>query len=211
VPEERNTLIVPLLKQLGSDLGGQAGRSRRTPGRRWGRRLRQAVAEPIEIPPEAVPIVEPLLADLGVAYAFDLPYGYELLGPRHCTELGVPPESLRAQAMDNLRARRPQRTLFQATDAMAIGIELGGEFGGDLEASLVLDDEFMTRLAERFSGDLVVAIPDRDMLMATGTGHADGLAKLRSMVDGIWPGADHPLTQRLLVRRAAHWQVFETA
>jgi hypothetical protein len=211
MPEERNTLIVPLLKQRGSDLGGQAGRSRRTPGRRWGRRLRQAVGEPIEIPPEAVPIVEPLLADLGVAYAFDLPYGYELLGPRHCTELGVPPESLRAQAMDNLRARRPQRTLFQATDAMAIGIELGGEFGGDLEASLVLDDEFMTRLAERFSGDLVVAIPDRDMLMATGTGHADGLAKLRSMVDGIWPGADHPLTQRLLVRRAAHWQVFETA
>jgi hypothetical protein len=211
MPEERNTLIVPLLKQLGSGLGGQAGRYRRTPGRRWGRRLRQAVAEPIEIPPEAVPIVEPLLADLGVAYAFDLPYGYELLGPRHCTELGVPPESLRAQAMDNLRARRPERTLFQATDAMAIGIELSGEFGGDLEASLVLDNEFMTRLAERFSGDLVVAIPDRDMLMATGTGHADGLAKLRSMVDGIWPGADHPLTQRLLVRRAADWQVFETA
>lgn len=209
--EERHALIVPLIKQLGSDLGGQAGRSRRAPGRRWGKWRRQAVAGPIEIPPEAVPIVEPFLAGLGVAYAFDLPYGYELLAPHHCTELGVLPESLRAQAMGNLRARRPERTLFQATDAKAIGIELGGEFGGDLEASLVLDDEFVTRLAERFSGDLVVAIPDRDMLVATGTGHTDGLAKLQSMVDGIWPGADHPLTQRLLVRHAAHWQVFETA
>jgi hypothetical protein len=84
--EEQHALVVPLLKQLGPDLGGQAGRSPRTPGRRWGRRLRQAVAGPIEIPPEAVPIVEPFLADLGVAYAFDLPYGYELLGPHHCTE-----------------------------------------------------------------------------------------------------------------------------
>jgi uncharacterized protein YtpQ (UPF0354 family) len=209
--EEQHALVVPLLKQLGPDLGGQAGRSPRTPGRRWGRRLRQAVAGPIEIPPEAVPIVEPFLADLGVAYAFDLPYGYELLGLRHCTDLGVPPESLRAQAMGNLRARRPERTLFQATGAMAIGIELGGEFGGDLEASLVLDDDFMTRLAERFSRDLVVAIPDRDMLVATGTGHADGLEKLRSTVDDIWPGADHPLTQRLLVRRAAQWQIFKVA
>ena len=209
--EERHTLIVPLIKQLGPDLGGQAERSRRAPGRRWGKWLRQAIAGPIELPPEAVPIVEPFLADLGVAYAFDLPHGYELLGPRHCTEAGVPPESLRAQAMVNLRARRPERTLFQATDAKAIGIELGGEFGGDLEASLVLDDDFMTRLAERFSGDLVVAIPDRDMLVATGTGHADGLAKLQSIVDEIWSGADHPLTQRLLVRHAAQWQVFEMA
>jgi hypothetical protein len=209
---ERHALIVPLIKQLlGPDLGGQAERSRRTPGRRWGRRRRQAVAGPIEIPPDAVPIVEPFLPGLCVEYAFDEPYGYEMLGPRHCTRLGVPPESLRAQAIANLRARRPERTLFQATDAMAIGIELGGEFGGDLEASLVLDDEFMTRLAERFSGDLVVAIPDRDMLVATGTGHVDGLAKLQSMVDDIWPGADHPLTQRLLVRRAAQWQIFEMA
>jgi hypothetical protein len=209
--KERHALIVPLIKQLGSDLGGQAGLSRRAPGRRWGKRLRHAVAGPIEIPPEAVPIVEPFLTGLGVAYAFDLPYGYELLGPRHCTEVGVPPGSLRAQAMVNLRARRPERTLFQATDAKAIGIELGGEFGGDLEASLVLDDDFMTRLAERFSGELVVAIPDRDMLVATGTGHADGLAKLQSMVDEIWPGADHPLTRSLLVRRAGEWQLFEAA
>jgi uncharacterized protein YtpQ (UPF0354 family) len=156
-----------------------------------------------------VPIVDPFLPDLCVAYGFDFPWDYEMLGTRQCTELGVPPESLRGLAMANLRMRRSEQTLFQAADAMAIGIELGGEFGGDLEASLVLDEEFMARLAERFSGDLVVAIPDRDMLVATGTGHADGLAKLASFVDDIWPGADHPLTQRLLVRRAAQWQVLE--
>jgi uncharacterized protein YtpQ (UPF0354 family) len=158
-----------------------------------------------------VPIVEPFLPGLSVAYAFDFPWGYVMLGPRQCAEVGVPHESLRGLAMGNLAARRSERTLFQTTDGTAIGIELGGEFGGDLEASLVLDDEFMTSLAERFSGDLVVAIPDRDMLMATGTGHSDGLAKLRSFVDSFLPGADHPLTQRLLVRRDAQWQVFELA
>jgi hypothetical protein len=210
--EERPELIVPLMKRLEPDRSGQAGPSRRALGRRWGKRLRRASeAEPIEISPEATPIMEPFLPGLGVAYAFDFPWGYQLLGPRHCTQVGVPPESLRVRATVNLSARRPERTLFQAADAEAIGIELGGEFGGDLEASLVLDDDVMTRLAERFSGDLVVAIPDRDMLVATGTGHADGLAKLQSMVDDIWPGADHPLTQRLLVRRAAQWQVFEMA
>lgn len=209
--EGRPELIVPLMKRLEPDRGGQAAPSRRALGRRWGRRLRRASGEPIELPPEIVPIVEPFLPGLCVEYAFDFPWGYAMLGPRQCTEVGVPPESLRVRAMGNLGTRRSERTLFQATDAMAIGIVLGGEFGGDLEASLVLDDEFMTRLAERFSGELVVAIPDRDMLMATGTGHADGLAKLQSMVDDIWPGADHPLTQRLLVRRAAQWQVFEMA
>lgn len=209
--EERHALIVPLIRRLEPDPGGQAVLSRRAPGSRWGKWLRRASAEPVEIPSEAVPIVEPFLDGLGVFYAFDLPYGYELLGPGKCTEASVPPGSLRALAMVNLRARRPERTLFQATDATAIGIELGGEFGGDLEASLVLDDDFMTSLDERFSGDLVVAIPDRDMLAATGTGHADGLAKLQSIVDDIWPGVDHPLTQRLLVRRAGQWQVLEMA
>ncbi len=155
--------------------------------------------------------MEPFLPGLCVAYAFDFPWGYQLLAPRHRNEVGVPPEALRPQAIANLRSRRPERTLFQATDAKAIGIELGGEFGGDLDASLVLDDDVMTDLAERFSGDLVVAIPERDILVATGTGHTDGLAKLQSIVDEIWPGAAHPLTRRLLVRRAGEWQVFEMA
>ena len=209
--EGRPELIVPMMKRLKPDPDEQAEPSRGGLGRRWGRWLRRASEKPIEMPPEAVPIVEPFLPGLCVAYGYDFPWGYVMLGPRQCTEVGVSAESLRGLAMDNLAARRSERSLFQAPDAMAVGIELGGEFGADLEASLVLDDDFMTRLAERFSGDLVVAIPDRDMLMATGTGHADGMAKLRSFVDGFWPGADHPLTQHLLVHRAAQWQVFDMA
>ncbi len=208
--EERQELIVPLLKQLESGLGGQARLSRKAPRRRWGMRLGQASAEPTGFPPEDVPIVEPFLDGLGVAYAFDLPYGYRLLAQRHCIDVGVPPESLRAQAMANLRARRPEVTLFQSPNATAIAIATGGDWGGDLESSLVLDDLIMTRLAEKFSGDLVVAIPDRDTLVATGTGHADGLAELRSFVERTWPVADHPLAQSPLVRRAGEWQFFET-
>jgi hypothetical protein len=54
----------------------------------------------------------------------------------------------------------------------------------------------------------VVAIPARDILVTTGTAHADGLTKLRWVVDTIWERGDHLLTRNLLVRRQDEWQVF---
>lgn len=160
----------------------------------------------LEHPPPASdePICEPFVGDLYISYALELPDRYEYLAPERCAELGVAPGSLRALASDNLRTRRPGLALNWFPDARAVSVYLGS----DLEAGLLLDDGIMSKLAKDVDGDLVVAIPARDVLLATGTGHPDGMDKLHWAVDQVWSGSGGQLlTRDLLVRRGGTWQI----
>ncbi|WP_119727573.1 DUF1444 family protein [Thermomonospora amylolytica] len=179
------------------------------------------------LPDGELPIAEPFTGDLLVGYAFDRPEGeLERLAPRHCARLGVQPAELRERAVANLRVRRPEVSFTWYPDARAVSVSAGG----DLEAALVLDDGFVEKLGQDVDGDLVVALPARDLFVATGTGHPDGIDKLRWVVDQIWaderylppegeriaglpPGGPVPgrasllLTRELLVRRGNSWEI----
>jgi uncharacterized protein YtpQ (UPF0354 family) len=163
----------------------------------------------LEFPPapDAEPVRDAFAPDLYATYAFELPERYEYVGRRHCAELGIEPDALRAQATGNLRTLRPDLSMNWYPDAKAVSVGLGN----DLEAGLLLDDSLMDKLAQDVEGDLVVAVPSREVFMATGTEHPDGLDKLRWAVDQVWPGGRHLLTRDLLVRRDASWEVFATA
>lgn len=163
-----------------------------------------------EFPPpcEEEPIREPFIGDLYISYALELPDRYEYLAPGRCAELGVPPEALRARACENLRTRRPGLAFNWFPDAKAVSVYLGS----DLEAGLLLDEGIMDKLARDVEGDLVVAIPSRDVFLATGTGHPDGLDKLHWAVDQVWSGTGgHLLTRDLLVRANGTWHIMSGA
>ncbi|WP_019630220.1 DUF1444 family protein [Actinomadura atramentaria] len=177
------------------------------------------------LPPGEEPVREPFAGDLYVTYAFELPDDggarrrYEHVAPRHCEELGVAAGDLRALATANLRDRRRELSLDWYPDVRAVTVTLGG---AGLEAALLLDDGFLEKLAQDVDGDLVVAVPARDVLVASGTGHPDGIEKLRWAVGQVWsdgrgeddaaPGRDVPvgtlLVRDLLVRRETGWEVF---
>lgn len=84
---------------------------------------------------------------------------------------------------------------------------------GDLEASLLLTDHLWAQLAPQIPGDLIAAVPSRDVLTVSGTGVADGEALLRSAVEQVWSNPrTNPkllLTRSLLVRQDSSWQLFE--
>lgn len=181
------------------------------------------------LPEGEEPILEPLAGNLLVGYAIERPEGdlpgarrLEHLAPRHCAELGVPREVLREQAVTNLRTRRPDLSFGWYPDVRAVAVTAGG----DLESGLILDEGFVEKLAQDVEGDLVVAVPARDLFVASGTGHPDGVEKLRWVVDQIWADNRHPaaaagveqppesaagerphllLTRELLVRRDGAW------
>ncbi|MFP3961495.1 DUF1444 domain-containing protein [Actinomadura fulvescens] len=198
------------------------------------------------LPPDEEPIRDPFAGDLYVTYALELvpePVGagllpgsgvaaarpgvpgagrrYEHIARRHCAGLGVAPAELRRLAVANLRNRRPDLTLSWYPDVRAVTVSLGE----GLESGLLLDDGFLDKLAQDVEGDLVVAAPARDVFAATGTGHPDGVEKLRWAVDQVWsegeaaedadPAWDVPagalLTRDLLVRRAGAWETLATA
>ncbi|WP_026416106.1 hypothetical protein [Actinomadura oligospora] len=193
------------------------------------------------LPPGEEPIREPFAADVYVTYALELPAEpgtvtlpgagagrrYEHVARRHCGELGIDPRDLARQASINLRDLRPELGMSWYPDARAVTVTLGSADAkdpsgrGGLEASLLLDEGFCDKLAQDVEGDLVVAAPARDVFVASGTGHADGIAKLRWAVDQVWAAeraadpavpanwdvpAGSLLTRDLLVRRPTGWE-----
>ncbi|MBW8484262.1 DUF1444 domain-containing protein [Actinomadura sp. PM05-2] len=175
------------------------------------------------LPPAEEPVRDALAGDVYVTYALEHvdehARRYEHVAPRHCEELGVAPGDLRRLAVVNLRDRRPDLSLSWYPDARAVTVTLGE---GGLAAGLALDDGFLDKLAQDVEGDLVVALPARDVFVASGTGHADGIDKLRWATGRVWSeergedGAasdwDVPagslLSRDLLVRRGTGWEIF---
>jgi uncharacterized protein YtpQ (UPF0354 family) len=169
------------------------------------------------LPPADAPIREPFVGDIYVSYVLDFAERYEYVAPRRCAELGLAPESLRERATANLRTRRGGLTLDWSSDVKAVSVTLRDD-GADepksvrrspsIDASLMLDDDLMEKLAQDVEGDLVVAVPARDVLVASGTAHHDGLAELRRTVERVWAtGEDRLIARDLLVRRRGAWAV----
>jgi uncharacterized protein YtpQ (UPF0354 family) len=160
------------------------------------------------LPPDDAPIREPLVGDVYVSYVLDFTERYEYVTPRRRTELGLSAAALRDRATANLRGRRADLTLDWASDVKAVTITVGS----GLESGLSLDDDLMEKLTQDVDGDLVVAVPARDVLVASGTGHQDGLAELRRTVDRVWAtGGERLVTKDLLVRRRGTWDVLKAA
>jgi uncharacterized protein YtpQ (UPF0354 family) len=211
VTDPRSSLIVPLMKA----------------------RVPAEVQLEFPLPPDEEPVRDPFAADLYVTYALEIadeavPSGrrHEHVARRHCDELGVPQGELRRRAVLNLRDLRPELGLTWSSDVRAVTVSLAGNGGGaasspgTLESGLLLDEGFLDKLAQDVDGDLVVAVPARDVFVASGTGHPDGVDKLRWTVAQVWagdradggdPAWDVPaaslLTHDLLVRRGAAWDV----
>jgi hypothetical protein len=172
------------------------------------------------LPPADAPIREPFAGDIHVSYVLDFEDRYEYVAPRRCAELGLAPESLRDRATANLRTRRADLVIDWAPGAKTVSLALRGNERAEraepadrgehrspsIDASLVLDDDLMDKLAQDFEGDLVVAVPSRNVLMASGTGHHDGVVELRRAVEQVWVGGESRLiTRDLLVRRRGCW------
>ncbi|QFG26924.1 DUF1444 family protein [Actinomadura sp. WMMB 499] len=170
------------------------------------------------LPVDEEPVRDAFAGELYVTYALehteDGGRRYEHVARRHCAELGVEAGELRRRAVLNLRDRRPELGLNWYPDVRAVTVTLGG-----LEASLLLDEGFLEKLAQDVEGDLVVAAPARDVFVASGTGHPEGVDKLRWAVAQVWardaePEWDAPasalLGHDLLVRRAGVWEILTT-
>ncbi len=59
----------------------------------------------MNVPPEQMPYTEPLVADLLIAYAFDLPGLFQILTKADLQRLDLTPGELRRIALTNLRGQ----------------------------------------------------------------------------------------------------------
>ncbi len=150
-------------------------------------------------PQDAEPVAEVLNAELVVVYAEDSRSRTRYLTSAEIVE---DRKTLRALAVQNLKRILPKIELRQHGDTFAVVTA-----GGDYEASLLLLDEMWSGEQIKVSGDIVVAVPAKDVLFVTGSRNRKGLKAVRAMIPEFSKGP-HSLTEKLFVYRAGKFVKF---
>lgn len=141
--------------------------------------------------------------DLVIVYAEDREGSIAYILPHEFEASGIPRGELRRLAIANLERLLPP-----------IDVEVGGGIsrviaGGHYEASVLLLDWLWSGGELRVEGDIVVAVPARDLLLFTGTANRADIDKLRALANEWVAKATYPLTERLFVYRKGRFKRFD--
>jgi uncharacterized protein YtpQ (UPF0354 family) len=138
-------------------------------------------------------VVEDLNPDLVILYAEDSPKSFRYLKPEDLERAQIEQGKLRALACENLRRVLP-KIGWHGTNGLYMVTA-----GGNYEASLLLLDSVWSGGKSNVQGDLVVAIPARDLLLVTGSGDPQGIKRMRQAVKKAYSGGSYKLTSKLFV------------
>ena len=138
-------------------------------------------------------VSEPFNEDLVILYVEDTGKEIRFLMPQDLERAGVKREELRALAVSNLKTVMPGPQLHKGAEySMVIA-------GGNYESSLLLTPQIWTGDAMKVDGDIVVAVPGRNLLFVTGTKTPGGIAKVREITAKAMRESPNRLTETLFV------------
>ena len=143
----------------------------------------------------------PFVADLFVAYVFDMPDGMRVISRDDMGKLKLDADGLHRLAIANLQASLPAITDEPAEPGSAVRVV---HVGDSYEASQLLLHERWAAVARRVKGDLVVAAPTRDYVFFTGS--RQDVARLRTLARLASSQGGHPLSPTLLRYTQEGWE-----
>ena len=146
-------------------------------------------------------VYDELNDDLVVVYAED--GGTRVRYLMSNEDLGVDREGLRSLAVANLERLLPKIEMSVHEYGFA-----WFSAGGDYEASLLLFDSIWNGGQIVMDGDIVVAVPAKDVLLVTGSRNERGLAAVRQLA-AEYVQDDYGLTATLFVYRDGHFARFD--
>jgi hypothetical protein len=154
--------------------------------------------------PSFKPIVKNICEDLNYLYAIDKDYSYEIIQEDKLLELNITEEELHEIALTNFRQ-------LLSTNLKAQGDKNGLMFmvNGNLEAGLVLIDEIWDQVENQIGEQIVIAVPSRDVIVATGKSNRRMIESFNERAKIILNSGDHPLSRNWFVRNNKKWELFE--
>jgi len=141
--------------------------------------------------------------ELVIAYAEDTPNNIRYLTSAGLKELNLELKDLRPLACANLEKLLPAPDIRLEHGAYRI------RAGRDYDVSLLLLDHIWGSGRLKVRGEIVVGIPARDCLLATGSDDEGGLQVIRTTVQKVVVQVPHRLTSTLFVRRGGAFVRFE--
>lgn len=148
-------------------------------------------------------VYEDLNSDLIILYAEDSPKNIRYVGPKDLEDAHIERNGLRTLACENLKRLLP-KIERHGTNGLFMMVA-----GGDYEASLLLLDSIWVDLKKEVRGDVVVAIPSRDLLLVTGSEDSQGVEKVKTMVEKSFSQGAYRLTKKLFVYREGKLDEFK--
>ncbi len=142
------------------------------------------------------------LGGLWVGYAVGPPFGDRLVTREELRRLGLSQPWLRQQAAMYLETIVDRVRIHGQPPALTL-------FFAGMESSVVLASRLWEEIAGRVPGDLVIAVPARDVVIMTGSRSPAGITRLRGEVDRVFAsGRRHLVSRELFVRRGRQWQLW---
>jgi len=189
-------LIFPYFKQLSKS----EGIAQKLP-----ENLSEARQDVIYETPEVQLIIKHICEDLNCLYAIDSGNGYEIIQQRHLDEWQINQSQLEEIALNNL-------TTLTMTNLSVQGDTNGLMFvlNGNLEAAIVLMDQIWTQLEEQIGEPIVIAVPSRDVLLATGASNSAMLDSFEKTTADIFKNGDYPLSRNFFIREGGSWKLFKS-
>ena len=147
-------------------------------------------------------VIEDYNDELVIVYAEDTPRNVRYFTSKDLAKAGVERSKLRALAIANLRRVLPKIEAHQGEVYSMYTAD------GNYEASLLLFDDLWDGDI-RVDGDIVVAIPTRDVLLITGSKNAEGIARLREVADELTAEGTYTISPALFVYRKGKFRRFD--
>src|SRR5262249_6649927 len=155
------------------------------------------------VPADELPVTEPFVGDLLITYAFDLPGIFEMVSNAELERLAIRPGELRGIAISNLKRQLPEIGIEERLPCGGIGT------GTNLEACRLLAATFWNDVASEMPGEVVAAVPSRDVLLFCSSQEADGLQALQELAAEVRQAeSTHALSEHLFVWQQGRWVVF---
>ncbi|HEU5413322.1 MAG TPA: DUF1444 family protein [Candidatus Angelobacter sp.] len=151
---------------------------------------------------EEVPFAsEHLVGDLWIIYAIDSADSMKTLQKSHVKELGLDSGALKNLAINNLRRILPP--VEQHGEGPAYMLTAGGDY----VASLLLFDELWAELKQQISGDVLAAVPSRDVLLFTDSQSNEGIKQVKASIAKVMDSGGYLISDTILRRTADGWSV----
>jgi uncharacterized protein YtpQ (UPF0354 family) len=160
-----------------------------------------APGPPVDFDRNAPPLQRPLGDGLAVTYVMEEGSKLVYVHERDLEAAGIETDDLHGRAIQNL-AKLSEGRVNVRRNGPIWAVFLDGAF----EASLVLLDRFWERdVREHHPGEIVVALPARDVLCFCDRASSVGIAELRTVIKRVWASSNHLISDGLFLRRGQTW------
>jgi uncharacterized protein YtpQ (UPF0354 family) len=140
---------------------------------------------------------------LVIVYAMDSKTNITYFDKSKFDTLNMGIESLHNISIDNLNNILPEITKYEQDGWFYIIA------GGDYEASTILLTDLWTKDNFPVNGDIVVAIPNRDILMITGSNDKEGIKKVKAKLNERFNEGSYPISSSLFKFNGVKFEVLK--